>query len=101
MWYNPLSELTREHVERYMQITCRALDKISISLPERSGLRKMADDFHIMATAYYKDAVHFLEKGDIVNAFACINYAHGWIDSGARLGFFDVGDDDQLFTLYE
>lgn len=54
-----------------------------------------------MAQAYYDDAVHFLEKGDLANAFACVNYAHGWLDAGARLGLFDVGEDDRLFTLYE
>ncbi len=69
--------------------------------PERSFARKGADDFLKMAKAYFEDAVHFFEKGDYVNAFACVNYAHGWLDCGARLGFFDVGGDDKLFTLYE
>jgi len=54
-----------------------------------------------MANAYFSDARHFREKGDFVNAFACVNYAHGWLDCGARIGLFDVGGDDQLFTLYE
>jgi hypothetical protein len=54
-----------------------------------------------MANAYYSDAKHFREKGDFVNAFACVNYAHGWLDCGARIGLFDVGGDDKLFTLYE
>jgi hypothetical protein len=54
-----------------------------------------------MARAYFEDAKDFTAKGDLVNAFACINYAHGWLDSGARLGLFDVGGDDRLFTLYE
>lgn len=54
-----------------------------------------------MARSYYQDALHFREKGDAVNAFACINYAHGWLDCGARLGLFDVGENDRLFTLFE
>jgi hypothetical protein len=69
--------------------------------PERSFNRKLADDFLEMATAYFNDARHFREKGDFVNSFACVNYAHGWLDCGARIGLFDVGGDDQLFTLYE
>ncbi len=36
-----------------------------------------------------------------MNAFAAVNYAHGWLDAGARLGVFDVGADDRLFTLLE
>jgi hypothetical protein len=54
-----------------------------------------------MAKAYFEDAKHFRETGDFVNAFACVNYAHGWLDAGARLGLFDVGGDDRLFTLSE
>jgi uncharacterized protein len=54
-----------------------------------------------MARAYFSDAEHFRGKGDFINAFGCVNYAHGWLDAGARLGLFDVGLDDQLFTLTE
>ena len=43
----------------------------------------------------------FYENEDFVTAFAAVNYAYGWIDCGARIGLWDVGQDDQLFTLYE
>jgi hypothetical protein len=33
-----------------------------------------------------------------VNVFAAVNYAHGWLDCGARLKIFDVRDD-KLFTI--
>jgi len=42
-----------------------------------------------------------VKKGDVVNAFACLNYAHGWLDAGARLGLFDVDGDNVLFTVDE
>lgn len=93
--------ISKEHLERYLGITKRALDKIAISPPERSFNRKLADSFLEMARTYYADAKHFAEQGDYVNAFASVNYAHGWLDCGARIGLFDVGQDDQLFTLYE
>jgi len=51
-----------------------------------------------MASNYVSDAKHFEKKGDLVNAFAAINYAHGWIDSGVRLNIFDV-KDSRLFTV--
>ena len=41
----------------------------------------------------------YAEKGDLVNAFAALNYAHGWLDAGARLGLFDVDGDNVLFTV--
>jgi hypothetical protein len=51
-----------------------------------------------MVSNYISDARHFEEKGDYVNAFAALNYAHGWIDSGVRLDIFEV-DDDKIFTV--
>ncbi|MDR3206045.1 MAG: DUF357 domain-containing protein [Candidatus Methanoplasma sp.] len=93
--------ITPAKIDRYLDITKRALDKIVISAPERSYNRRLADDFLNMAASYYSDAVHFREEGDFVTAFAAVNYAHGWLDCGARIGLFDVGGDDVLFTLFE
>ena len=93
--------ISEEKIESYLQTTARALNVLEISPPERSFVRKMAEDFLNMARSYYQDALHFRSKGDLVNAFASVNYAHGWLDCGARIGLFDVGQDDQLFTLYE
>jgi len=93
--------ISEEKISRYLDTTRRALDKLRIAAPERSFGRKAAEDFLNMATSYYNDAVHFRDIGDMVNAFASVNYAHGWLDCGARLGLFDVDGDDVLFTLYE
>ena len=93
--------VTVEKIERYLDITKRAMDKIKVVTPERSFNRRLSDSFMEMITCYYNDAVHFKESGDYVTAFAAVNYAHGWIDCGARIGLFDVGGDDQLFTLFE
>ncbi|MBA3046152.1 MAG: DUF357 domain-containing protein [Candidatus Thermoplasmatota archaeon] len=95
------AEITREHLTGYLEKTASALEKISITAPEPSHHRKQAEDFLSMAQAYFQDANHFLEQGDYVNSFACVNYAHGWLDAGARLGLFDVGKDNALFTLTE
>ena len=80
-------------------ITKSALKKAKISIPSKTPLYKIAEDFLDMAQRYYDDALHFEEKGDRVTAFAALNYAHGWLDSGARLGLFDVGHDSVLFTV--
>ena len=93
--------VTEERVERYLGITKEALDKVVVAAPERSFNRRLAESFLEMATSYFEDAGHFRDEGDLVNAFACVNYAHGWLDCGARIGIFDVGGDDRLFTLYE
>ena len=93
--------VTEERIEKYLDITARALAKIRIAAPEKSYNRRLADSFLEMANCYYADAKHFRETGDIVTAFAAVNYAHAWLDCGARIGLFDVDGDDVLFTLYE
>jgi len=84
-----------------ISLTERALAKIKIASPAKSHLRKVAEDFLSMARAYCEDAKHFRDKGELEKALANINYAHGWLDAGARIGLFDVGGDDRLFTLAE
>lgn len=92
--------LTTEKVNKYFDITGRAIAKVKIvSRPEVKDLKASADDFFDMAKRYYSDAKFFYDKGDLINAFACLNYAHGWLDAGARLGLFDVGKDNVLFTV--
>jgi uncharacterized protein len=88
-------------VDRDISLTQQALEKAAIAVPKRSHLRKVAEDFVGMARAYYEDAKHFRDKGEFEKALANVNYAHGWLDAGARLGLFDVGEDDHLFTLSE
>lgn len=93
--------VSEEKVEEYISRTEKALDKIEITQPDRSHFKRLAEDFLEMVEAYHEDAKHFYEEGDLAKAFACINYAHGWLDAGARLGLFDTGGNDRLFTLAE
>ncbi|MHB8395754.1 MAG: DUF357 domain-containing protein [Thermoplasmataceae archaeon] len=90
----------REKVEKYLKLNLEALSKIKVAAPKDSFFYTMATDFMEMIRSYSSDALHFKEKGDLINAFAALNYAHGWIDAGARIGIFDVDLDHRLFTLY-
>ncbi len=97
----PLAEITSEKIEKYLATTEKALAKVRVVAPPRSFSARIAENFLDMAKRYHADARHFHAKGDFVNAFAQVNYAHGWLDAGARLGVFDVGQDDILFTLLD
>lgn len=92
-------EITEEKLSRYFSVTQEALSKVKIAAPEKTHLFSSAVDFLDMAKRYFSDAKHFESSGDFVNAFAALNYAHGWLDSGARLGLFDVDHDSRLFTV--
>jgi hypothetical protein len=90
-----LNTITEAKLDKYFDVTSRALKKVKIVKESK----KQAEDALDMAKRYFSDAQHFKDKGDYVNAFAALNYAHGWLDAGARLGLFDVGHDSELFTV--
>jgi hypothetical protein len=98
---NPKVEITAGKIGKYLDTTQRALGKVRVVAPPKSFAARIAENFLDMAQRYYADAQHFHAQGDFVNAFAQVNYAHGWLDAGARLGVFDVGQDDILFTLLD
>ncbi len=92
-----LSNVTKEKLEKYFSITKEALQKAQ-EAPENLDISDATRaDFLDMVQRYLHDAHHFQEKGEIVTAFAALNYAHGWLDAGARIGLFDV-HDSRLFT---
>ncbi|HIH37976.1 DUF357 domain-containing protein [Candidatus Woesearchaeota archaeon] len=83
-------KITTEKIEKYLSITTKAIEGVKIAKEKNVDWRKMAEDFLDMASRYLKDAKHYYSKGDVVIAFASVNYAHGWLDAGARLGFWDI-----------
>jgi uncharacterized protein len=89
--------ITKEKLDKYFSITKEALEmaKDKFDLDRNAE----AEDFFDMASRYYSDAEHFFnDKKDMVLAFAALNYAHGWLDAGARIGLFKV-KDSRLFTV--
>lgn len=92
-----MDKLTTEKLEKYFSVTKEAFAKASES-GNRTSLISEREDFLDMISRYISDAEHFYSKKDLVNAFAALNYAHGWLDAGARLGIFDV-HDSRLFTV--
>ncbi|MFT4250104.1 MAG: DUF357 domain-containing protein [Candidatus Woesearchaeota archaeon] len=56
-----------------------------------------AKEIFVMVENYLSDATYFFSQEDIVRAFAAVNYAHGWLDCGARLGVYEV-HDNKYFT---
>jgi hypothetical protein len=88
--------VTIEKLDKYFEVTGRALEICKSAMNSKE--LKHAKDFFDMASRYYSDAKHFKKNNDYVLAFAALNYAHGWLDAGARIGLFDV-HDSTLFTV--
>ena len=96
----PNTQITIEKLNKYFAITKEGLGLASSNLtivsPEKHELAK---DFLNMAQCYFNDAKHFKdEKQDWVLAFAALNYAHGWLDAGARSKLFLV-ENSRVFTV--
>ena len=90
------NKITDEKLSKYFKITESAFSIIKKNIFD--GKENEAKEIIDMAKNYISDAHHFESKGDFVNAFASLNYAHGWIDCGVRLKIFNVSDRN-LFTL--
>lgn len=88
--------ITTEKLKKYFKITSTALEEIKKNIIK--GKEEYAKEIIDMVENYLSDAKHFESKGDFVNSFAALNYAHGWIDSGVRLDVFNV-KDNKLFTI--
>ncbi len=91
-----MDKITKDRLGKYYKITEEAIDKAKLSKSKFSD--DIRNDFLNMIESYFKDAKYFEDKGDIVSAFAALNYAHGWLDAGARIGVFIV-KDSRLFTV--
>ena len=92
-----MKEITLEKLNKYVSVTKEAIEK-AVKSGNRTSLADERKDCLDMIKRYFSDALHFKSKGDYVNAFAALNYAHGWLDCCARLGIFDV-HDNVLFTV--
>ncbi len=91
-----MEKIEAKKLESYFKITQEALEKAK-STPENLDLDNAREEFLKMIENYLADARHFEKEKKRVDAFAAINYAHGWLDAGAHIGLWDV-DDNRLFT---
>ncbi len=88
-----MNEITEEKLDKYFSLTEKALKEIKIK-------NKEADKLIDMSKRYFSDAKHFRDKGDIVNAFAAVCYAHCFLDAAALLGYLE-NKDSKLFMTDE
>jgi len=88
--------ITGEKLEKY-----RSLTEDALKLAKKARIKnkeKDAKEIISMVENYLSDSEYFQKKDDFVNAFAALNYAHGWLDSGVRLDVFNV-KDNKFFTI--
>lgn len=90
------NKITKKKINKYYNLTKRALEISKKSISKRK--EKEAKEIINMVSNYLSDAEYFRNNGNFINAFAAINYAHGWLDAGVRLEIFNI-KDNKLFTV--
>ena len=88
--------IKKRKLKKYFDLTSRALEEAKKNIAK--GKEEEGKEIIRMVEAYLSDAKYFEEQKNFVNAFAALNYAHGWLDCGVRLKIFDV-NNDKLFTV--
>ncbi len=91
--------ITGEKLKQYFDVTGTAKEKVFKLNQDKIKSDVQVADIYDMVCRYYSDAQHFASKNDYINAFAALNYAHGWLDCAARLRLIDVDNDSVLFTV--
>ena len=93
--------ITKIKLAKYFKVTETALSmaKIKPVLSEKD--RELCEKYIDFCKRYLSDAWHFESKGDRVNAFAALNYAHAWLDAAAISDWLDIKhkDRNKYFTI--
>jgi len=93
-----MNEVDKERLEKYFTVTWNALEEAKKS-PENIDIdSETRRHFIENVERYLKDAEYFEKRGEFVDAFAALNYAHGLLDGGVLIGVFDV-ENDELFAF--
>ena len=74
-----MKEITTQKLKKYFSLTSTALKIAKKNII--SGKENYAKEIIEMVENYLSDAKHFEAKGNFVDAFAALNYAHGWLDA--------------------
>jgi len=89
-------KVTKEKIGKYKTITSEAVEIAKSSIVK--GKEKEAKEIIEMVSNYLSDSKYFEKNKDLVNAFAALSYAHGWLDAGVRLDVFNI-KNDKFFTV--
>ena len=93
-----MEQQIKSKLKKYLELTSAAIKKVKISANLDNKSKISAEEIFDLSKRYYEDAKYFEKKGDILNAYGAVVYAHAFLDIGAKLGLFDV-DDDRLFMV--
>ncbi len=81
----------------------QVFEETTSGTPNDSPLGMVAAEIKEMISSYLADATSFHTSHDIVNEYASLTYAHGWLDAARYLGLLEgnsipllLPDDEQI-----
>lgn len=89
------TKLTKAYVEKNLKKTETALESVELIDKKDEKSRKVFE----MAQRYAKDSRFYLEKGELVSALGCLEYAHGLLDAIVGARFARVLKNPELFVF--
>ncbi len=84
-------------LKEYFKITEKALKEIEFNDVNKE-MKKIGESFLDMSKRYFRDAEYFRSKGEKIEAFSAINYAHAFLDAGALAGIFKIKNKKLLMV---
>ena len=66
-----------------------SLHGITLFNPEGSPYQALGTEILEMVISYLQDSEFFQKNNDIVNQYASLGYAHGWLNAGSYLGLYE------------
>ncbi|MCA1915645.1 DUF357 domain-containing protein [Methanospirillum hungatei] len=77
-------------LSKYYSILMESVNSITLLNVRGSPYHALGTEICEMISSYLQDSVYFQKNGDIVNQYASLGYAHGWLSAGAFLGLYDT-----------
>lgn len=78
------------NLETYSDILKSLVHQISICCVKNTPYYHLTTEIIQMIESYLDDSVFFYKNKDIVNYYASLAYAHGWICTGSYLGLYSI-----------
>ena len=77
-------------LSKYYFILMESANNITLLNSRGSPYHALGIEICEMITSYLQDSVYFQKNGDIVNQYASLVYAHGWLSAGVFLGLYNT-----------
>ncbi|PWR74989.1 DUF357 domain-containing protein [Methanospirillum stamsii] len=85
------------HLPEYFLRLQEQCESLTCSCPKGSPYHILGKEITEMISSYLDDSCYFSSQNDIVNQYASLVYAHGWLDAAIFLGIISAQDNKTDF----